>query len=186
MNLRDAIKEIARERKEVYSVVCRVTAVDLLKRTCTAAPINGDAPIYGIRLQALPSLETGFVAIPVVGSYVVATFLSEESAYIAVASEVEFIELTAPRIDLGGIEGQPVPKGEALNSNLERMIDRIADLCNHLAIFGNAQAAASTGPLAPLQPGYTQLAAAATALSTATNSIKLALNNHLSAKTYTE
>lgn len=82
------------ENEEIYSLVGRVVAVDKNKRTCTVQPLEEEeATIYNVRLQASMNSSNGLLCFPAPDSFVVVTFLSEDSAYVALFSEVESVEL---------------------------------------------------------------------------------------------
>ena len=95
MEIREAIQRLADKDQEVYSQVCNVTAVDLNARTLDAEPLNGDPEIYGVRLQATPSITGGIVIIPTVNSSIVVTWLSKTKAYVALCSEIDEIIINA-------------------------------------------------------------------------------------------
>lgn len=94
MSIRELIQELAKgEMQELYSTVCTVTAVDSTERTCDVMPVNGDAKILGVRLQAGLNGTVGFVMLPAVDSQVVVTWLNKTTGYVALMSEVEEVEL---------------------------------------------------------------------------------------------
>lgn len=86
-----AIKTLSQTDAEIYSVVGKVTAVDESARTCDVEPLNGDAMLYDIRLQAEQSTTDGVVLIPEKGSWVIVTFTSKADGYVAERSRVEKI-----------------------------------------------------------------------------------------------
>ncbi len=98
-DIREIIQKIADKGEEIYSQVCVVKEVypknstsEPADRTCDLDPINGGAPILGVKLQAEITSDLGFVLLPRKGSYVVATFLNKHSAYISLCSELDRIE----------------------------------------------------------------------------------------------
>ncbi len=91
--IKEAIKKLAQTGEEVYSLVATVTAVDDAERTCDVTPVNGDADIFAVRLQAALSGDSGVVLIPVVGSEVVVSFLSKEAAFVTAYGEVKAIQI---------------------------------------------------------------------------------------------
>jgi hypothetical protein len=94
MTIAEAIQELAkRGSAEVYSTVCTVLEVDANERTCDVRPINGDADVFGVRLQANLAGTVGFVMLPTVGSVVVITWLNPTTGYVALMSEVDEVEL---------------------------------------------------------------------------------------------
>jgi len=183
MNIRDAIHDITKQYAgPVYSLICVVDSVDEAQRTCSVSPVNGDAPIDEVRLQAqIGASQVAHLVIPKVGSYVIVSMISEHAGYVSMFSEIERIDLAGNDDDM-----EPLVKGEALNDNLDDLTDKVIDLANDLVTFGNTQAAAAAGALAPLAPGYATLAAAATALASAATALKANYTNHISMKSYTE
>ena len=92
MNLADSIRKIAEDESEVYSVICRVNLIDEASRTCDVSPLNGDAKIFGVRLQADLEGEKGLTVYPTKGSNVVVTFINKETGYVALCSDIEKFE----------------------------------------------------------------------------------------------
>lgn len=181
MNIREAIRAL-NDMTIVYSIQGTVIEVDEAQRTCTVRPVNGDADLYDVRLQATPGVNNvGMLAIPKVNSFVIVTMLNEATGIVSMFSEVERVDLVGSEENL-----QPLVKGESLNDNLDDLTDKIADLANDLATFASTQAAASTGALAPLAPGFTTLVTAASALAAAATALKANYANHISLKASTE
>lgn len=85
--LREIINEIVKNNDEIYSVVAKVTEVDEDARTVDVEPLNGDAEIFGVRLQ--PDMEgtTGIVMIPKVDTNVVVTFLNKSTGYVSLVTD---------------------------------------------------------------------------------------------------
>lgn len=99
-NLLDVLREAVNEGDEIYCMVATVDAVDLESRTADVSPINGDAQILGVRLEA-GSSDDPFLIIPKVGSVCVVNFLSKETASASMFSEVETILLRGD--EFGGL-----------------------------------------------------------------------------------
>ena len=79
------------DRKEKrYSSICKVLSIDTTKRTCQLEPINGDAERKG-RLQASVELSTGIYIKPTVNSYVLLSFINNQTGVIIQYSEVDEI-----------------------------------------------------------------------------------------------
>lgn len=95
------IKKLADNGDEVYAMICKVLAVDANERTCDVEPLNGDADIFGVRLQSDLNASTGFMVVPVVGSNVLVSFLNKNAAYVAMCSEVDYVHLRGD--GLGGL-----------------------------------------------------------------------------------
>jgi hypothetical protein len=64
MGIGDSIKIIAQTHKELTLFTGKVLKVDTSKRICDVEPNNGDAIVYGVRLQASTSEKDGFLLIP--------------------------------------------------------------------------------------------------------------------------
>lgn len=94
-NIKQLLNEIVKNRDEIYSIVAKVTSVDETERTCDVEPINGDAEIFGVRLQADINSTNGFVMIPTVDSNVVVTFLNQSTGFVSVFSDVEKIHVVS-------------------------------------------------------------------------------------------
>ena len=88
----NAIRNIANKNDQVYSILAKVTDVDSKNRVCDVKPLNGDADIFGVRLQPNTGKKTGLVCFPEVGSVVIVTFISSEAGYIASHSDLEKVE----------------------------------------------------------------------------------------------
>lgn len=184
--IKEAIQKITDTRDELYSLVCTVDAVDESARTCDVSPIDGHAPIYGVRLQGAIGDDTGVVCIPKTGSVVICTFLGKTSAYVALVSEVDRILLHAPDVSIGGNNGEKAVLGETLNDNLAELNGNLGDLLTHLSTFATTQAAASLGALAPLAAGYSALLVAITTLQATVATWEAKLQQHLSTTTTIE
>lgn len=92
--LSELIKKLAETGDEVYSLVAKVESVDDTERTCTVIPIqNEEDKIYDVRLQADKDLTYGLCIFPKVSSHVIVTFLNSATGYVAVASEIDRMEL---------------------------------------------------------------------------------------------
>lgn len=93
MDIRELIQELAKTDAEVYSVIGKVTALNQTDRTCTVEPLNGDAELFDVRLQAVEKGANGFCIEPKINSDVVVTFINKNLAYVALCSEVENVKL---------------------------------------------------------------------------------------------
>lgn len=105
MNIKEAIQN-AIDIPNTYSKVCKVTAVDASVRTCDVTPIDGDAPLTDVRLQAALSGNTGWLLLPTVGSDVVVTFITDDLAFVSMTSQVSeiiaHVNNTQLKIDASG------------------------------------------------------------------------------------
>lgn len=92
--IKNIIKQIATEGSSASLFVGTVSAVDTKTRTVDVEPINEDAPVLGVNLQANQEATLGVVLFPRVGSYVAVAMLSGYAAGVVVLTEdVESIEV---------------------------------------------------------------------------------------------
>lgn len=92
--LKHIIRQLATEGESASIMVGTVSAVDTEARTVDVEPINEDAPVLGVNLQANQTAKLGVVLFPRVGSYVAVAMLSGYSAGVVVLTEdVESIEV---------------------------------------------------------------------------------------------
>lgn len=135
--IKELIGKLSERGEQVYSLPGKVISVDESERTCDVKPSNGDAEILGVRLQANIDLEHGWVLIPKEGSDVIVTFLSEETGFVSVATEVEKITLNIEnqsfKLDSKGM--QLASEKSDLKSELNDLTDVISGLCDILTTF---------------------------------------------------
>lgn len=94
MTLTEALEKLTKTNDELYSLIGEVDSVDKNKRTCDVLPLQDkEAVLYDVRLQADLEGTKGMLCFPTVGSVVVVTFLNKDSAYVAMFSEVDSVEL---------------------------------------------------------------------------------------------
>lgn len=92
--LKNIIRQLANEGSSASLLVGTVSAVDTKARTVDVEPINEDAPILGVNLQANQEATMGVVLFPRKGSYVAVAMLSGYAAGVVVLTEdVESIEV---------------------------------------------------------------------------------------------
>lgn len=132
-----AIRNLTISGEEIYSLVCKVASVDSAARTCVCDPVDGRAQIPEVRLQPVESASTGIAVIPVVGSFVIVTFINETTAYVALCEQIDEII-----VKLGGQEINYDDQGMKMNSSsadlkteLNRLIDEVSKLCTTLTTF---------------------------------------------------
>lgn len=89
--LKELVNKFSNEEKR-YSSICKVLSIDTTKRTCQLEPINGDAERKG-RLQASVELSTGIYIKPTVNSYVLLSFINNQTGVITQYSEVDEITI---------------------------------------------------------------------------------------------
>lgn len=133
------------------SIIGTVTEVDESQRTCVLEPLNGDAIVYDVRLQAAIGEDNGPVMIPKVGSYGIAVFLGDNNAFLALFQEVDKV--------IWKVEGQSLEfskEGFSLSSSeakyaeqIEKMIDTVTALIGTLLQF---QLATNMGPTIKVMP----------------------------------
>lgn len=154
-NLKHALRQIAKSEDERYPVVGAVIEVDEAKRVITVEPLNGDAILYDVRLQASENQTDGMVAIPAMGSWVVVAFLSKEAGYVAKFSQVDKVICT--------VEGQELEftkSGVSLTSDkakfaeeVEGLLDTLGALIDTLMQF---QLSTNMGPTIAVMPQVIQ------------------------------
>ena len=107
MTLQESMRELAGDRQaQLYSSVAEVLAVDRQRRTVDVRPINGDADVLDVRLQALPGGATGMVIYPTVGSDVVITWLNPTTAYVAIMAEIDKASLSNATVSAADLIGE--------------------------------------------------------------------------------
>lgn len=114
-NIGDLISKLADKKEEVYSIICKVSEVS--GEVAELAPLNGDASLFDVKLLAGTS-ETPLLITPVVGSTVIATFLSKDTAFISLYSEIESVQIMGDQF--GGLV-----KIEELVKNLGKLTARV-------------------------------------------------------------
>ena len=83
MGIRESIQELAKmENSQMYSLIAEVKQVDKDQNTIDVQPINGDAEIFDVRLQAGLNASEGKVFYPSIGSQVIVSFLAENLAFV--------------------------------------------------------------------------------------------------------
>jgi hypothetical protein len=123
---KDALRKIAAPDGELYSIVGKVTKVDKRRRVCTVSPINGDADLFGVRLQANESNTEGGIVYPKVDSFVIVTFTAQNAGFVSCFSTVEGFEFVAGQLKITATtEGVHLEKnGVDLKDIFEKMIDK--------------------------------------------------------------
>lgn len=189
-DLTKALDEFVNQRKGEGLVVATVTAVDL--EQCFIDCKDGDDNEYlDVRLNATPE-KTGLIVVPKVGASVIILGLGNEQEYLMIhAGEIEKVvfhvqnstevEIDDSIIRLGSNEVEKAVLGESLNSNLNDLFGQLDKLLTNLQNFSTTQTAATaSGPTAPLNAGFTTLTPQIAAVKGQLNTIKTALNDHLS------
>ena len=114
-NIGDMIAKLADKKEEVYSIICKVSEVS--GEVAELAPLNGDASLFDVKLIAGTS-ATPLLITPVVGSTVIATFLSKDTAFVSLYSEIESVQIMGDQF--GGLI-----KIEELVKNLDKLTARV-------------------------------------------------------------
>ncbi len=91
-DIKHAIRKLAQTNDEIYSIIGTVIDIDESKRTCDVKPVNGDAIIYDVRLQALISSANSVTLFPKKDSFVIVSFLGKEDAFVSMYGEVDHIK----------------------------------------------------------------------------------------------
>ena len=150
-DIKDAINNLVRTNDEVYSIIAKVDNVDEDKRVCDVSPVNGDAKIYDVRLQALISSKDALIVIPKVGSNVIVSFLNKEEAFVAMCSEVDSI-----KGKIEGIEMDIDKDGIEVKSNTANYTDSFNDVVDVLgdviSILNTFKLATPSGPTITVMP----------------------------------
>lgn len=153
--LKQALRRITANHDEVYSLVCKVIEVDEGKRVVSVEPLNGDAVLYDIRLQAEESASVGIVAIPTKGSWVLVNFLSKETGYVAKCSQVDKIIWTVEGQELEFTKsGMKLMSEQAkFTEEVEKLLVTLGALIDTLMQF---QLSTNMGPTIAVMPQVIQ------------------------------
>ena len=119
-NIGDLIAKLADKKEEVYSIICKVSEVS--GEVAELAPLNGDASLFDVKLLAGTS-ATPLLITPVVGSTVIATFLSKDTAFVSLYSEIESVKIMGDQF--GGLI-----KIEELVKKINGLENKLNDLIN--------------------------------------------------------
>lgn len=125
--LKKAIKKLAENSDEVYSCIAKVVEVNTDERTVDVRPIDGAAEIYGVRLQSSMDSKVGVVSFPKMGSKVIVTFINELTGFVALAEEIEEIQ-----INIGQQSFRLDKKGIAQSSATNDLAKSVDDLFGHM------------------------------------------------------
>jgi len=148
-NIGDLIKQLAANSEEVYSLPCKVVSIDS-DNLAELEPLNGDPNLLAVRLIAGAS-ATPLLITPVIGSTVIATFLSRNTAFISLYSEIESVEIRGG--DFGGLIKieEAVSKFNRLENKVNALISKF-NTHTHLYI---APSIPIPGPAVPTSPTVT-------------------------------
>lgn len=106
-DVREIIKQIVGDQSTPV-IVCTVNSVDKNTRTVDCSPINEDAPLLGVNLQANQQCNYGLCIFPEVGSYVVvAPGRDTTSGVVIITEKIEAVEIvigdTSAVMDADGV-----------------------------------------------------------------------------------
>jgi hypothetical protein len=125
MSLKEAIRAMQTEQ-HIQSTLCKVVAVDGL--LCDCEPINGDADILEVRLNA--SGLNGYVITPKVGSMVMVTKFERFEAFISSFSDVEKIEILCDNIVFNDGTNDGMVLINALVNKLNALENKVNSIIN--------------------------------------------------------
>lgn len=124
MNIREAIRELARSGQETVAKICKVDRVDKTARTVDCTPIDEGAPLLGVNLQANQGSDFGVVTIPKEGSYVVVGFVAEGSAgVVLLTDDIERVEVVIEKDTARAVmdkEGVRINVGGSISAELTK------------------------------------------------------------------
>ncbi|MCD6017285.1 MAG: hypothetical protein K0S53_406 [Bacteroidetes bacterium] len=129
-DIKSAIRSLARNDDEIYSILCTVSSVDLDNNTCDCVPINEAPDLLDVKLMPKDEdgeVKKGFLIVPVIGSVVVVTMLNNEDGHVTMFSEVE-------EIQLNGKNFKGIVKIEELVDKLNNLEDAFN---NHISNYNN-------------------------------------------------
>ncbi len=86
-DLRNIIRQLAQPDGETVPLVCTVDAVDKTARTIDCTPLNENAPLLGVNLQANQGSDFGLVLFPKVGAFVVVGFIADGAAPVMLCTD---------------------------------------------------------------------------------------------------
>ena len=146
MTIAEIIQHIATQGLgEIYSKVCKVTAVDKSARTVDVEPLDESADIKAVRLQPDISKSTGLVQIPRNGSMVVVTFINEATAFVSLVTDPEEIIIDTDQVTING-------GGNDGLINIRDLVTKLNNLENmlnaHIVVFNAHTHPYFPGPLA--------------------------------------
>jgi len=154
MSIKDSIKKLAANHDEVYSCVAKVIKVN--DATVDVDPVNGDAIIFDVRLQANIEKSDGLLIKPKDGSFVIVTFINKNVAIVTGMAEIDSIEFANNTVkslvkDAISIEVNNLD----LSTEISSFFDKIDSL---ITLISNLKVLTPVGPSTGLTPElYPQL-----------------------------
>lgn len=132
-DLRTIIRRLAQPDRETVALVCTVDAVDKSARTVDCSPINEDAPLLGVNLQANQGADFGLCLFPEIGSYVVVGFIADGAAGAVLLTE----KIESAEIVIGGTSAVMDADGVRLNGGTLGGLVMVEDLTKRLNLIEN-------------------------------------------------
>jgi hypothetical protein len=128
MTIREAIRKISSQ--DVFeSVLGTVTEIDQDNKTCTVKPVDDLPDLLEVRLSAVVSPESGIVAVPSIGSFVIVGQTAREQPHILMMSEIDSYQLIAnDTIQFNDGENGGLVKVSDLVSKLNAIEDKVNEL----------------------------------------------------------
>lgn len=143
MTTKEAVQTLAGGRAGgMSSLVCKVVSVDTENFTIEAEPLNGDANLLDVRLQA-SNQNKGLILIPAVESFVMVTMLDKFTGFVTMFSDLDKTILVCDEILINGGENKGLVKIEALLEKINRLEDKMK---NHQHISGSSGSPTTTDP----------------------------------------
>jgi hypothetical protein len=126
-SIRDLMREIVKDpNAEIYSVVGEIIEIDETARTCDVKPLNGDAEIFGVRLQSESNSTDGFVIIPTKNSVGIVTFINRTTGILSVCNKIDKVILKS-EIEIN-IDCEKITFNGGSNDGLIKINDLITKL----------------------------------------------------------
>ena len=97
--IRKLIAELA-PKPEVISIIGKVIKVS--SDSVDVEPVNGDAIIYGVRLQASEK-KASVLMKPKSGSFVIVTFINRNQAYVSSVSDIDSVAIKIGQYDVSDL-----------------------------------------------------------------------------------
>lgn len=135
-NIKQLLQKIAKDPTvEMYSIVCSVSAVDETERSVDVKPLNGDAEIFGVRLQSEFNLTTGFCLIPSIDSVVIVTFLNNKTGYVSTFSEIAKVLVNCDEVTFNDGTNKGIVKVDPLLNKINALENEINQLKSLLSVW---------------------------------------------------
>jgi hypothetical protein len=98
--MKELIEKLVDIPSPYNSKLCKVDLINKDARTCDVEPLDGTSIIFDVRLQAFQDDREGVVLFPKKGSMVVVTLLNNETGYVSLTSEVDYVQFKKGDVDL--------------------------------------------------------------------------------------